>query len=431
MSDLEQPPLLKGPPPQPLLPAPDRDTPEPPPSGPTTRGGPGRRLLGLGVLLLFTVAVALGVWHHYEQHRQVMDTAEQQANFVPSVRVEAVAQRYGRLHVTLPATTLGFEAANIYARASGYVLKRYVDIGDHVKAGQLLAEITAPEVEDQIAQYQNSLQQAHSTRNQNQAQQSLDQVTWGRDSVLVNQGWVTKQQGDVDRYTLQAQQHATTAAHYSAAAMQAQLSYYSQQKIYQQVVAPFDGVITQRNIDVGSLITADAAGGTSMFSMTHSDVIRVWVYVPQDAAFGVKPGIEAVIHVPAMPNLTFRGNVTRIADALQPGTRTLLTEVDVPNPDGALQPGVYCTVELKIPRPSPALIVPGSAIIFNQNGMQVAVVENGVAHLRKIAITTDYGTEVEVNEGLQNGEQVVLQPPVNLADGDKVQIIPEPPATTP
>jgi RND family efflux transporter MFP subunit len=360
-----------------------------------------------------------------------MDTAEQQANFVPSVRVEAVAQRFGKVHVTLPATTLGFVEASVYARASGYVLKRYVDIGDHVKAGQLLAEITAPEVEDQIAQYQNSMQQAHATRNQNQAQQSLDQVTWGRDSVLVNQGWVTKQQGDVDRYTLQAQQHATTAAHYNAAALQAQLSYYNQQKIYQQVVAPFDGVITQRNIDVGSLITADATGGTSMFSMTHSDVIRVWVYVPQDSAFGVKPGVEAVIRVPAMPNLTFHGKVTRIADALQPGTRTLLTEVDVPNPDGALQPGVYCTVKLKIPRQSPALIVPASAIIFNQYGMQVAVVENGVAHLHKIAITTDYGTEVEVNEGVKDGDQVVLQPPVNLADGDKVKIIPEPPAATP
>jgi RND family efflux transporter MFP subunit len=168
-----------------------------------------------------------------------------------------------------------------------------------------------------------------------------------------------------------------------------------------------------------------------MFLMTHSDLIRVWVYVPQDAAFGVKPGVEAVIRVPAMPNLTFHGKVTRIADALQPGTRTLLTEVDIPNPDGALQPGVYCIVELKIPRQSPALIVPASAIIFNQNGMQLAVVKNGAAHLHKIAITADYGTEVEVNSGVDDGDQVILQPPVNLADGDKVQIIPEQPKATP
>jgi RND family efflux transporter MFP subunit len=139
----------------------------------------------------------------------------------------------------------------------------------------------------------------------------------------------------------------------------------------------------------------------------------------------------AVVRVPTMPNLTFHGQVTRITDALQPGTRTLLTEVDVPNPDGALQPGVYCTVELKIPRKSPALIVPASAIIFNQNGMQVAVVEDGTAHLHKIAITTDFGTEVEVSEGVKDGDKVILQPPVNLADGEKVDIIPEPPAATP
>ena len=248
--------------------------------------------------------------------------------------------------------------------------------------------------------------------------------------MLVKQGWVTQQQGDTDRFSLQAQQHATQAAHFNTAAMQAQLSFFNQQRVYQKVVAPFDGVITQRNIDVGSLIAADASGGTSMFSLIHSDVIRVWVYVPQDDAFGVKPGVEAVIRVPAMPNLTFHGQVARIADALQPGTRTLLTEVDVPNPDGALQPGVYCTVELKIPRQSPALTVPASAIIFNQDGMQVAVVENGVVHLNKITITTDYGTEVEVSEGVKEGDQVILQPPVNVADGDKVNIINATPAPT-
>src|SRR6202048_2420150 len=432
MNDLDhQPSALKEPPPRPLLPAPDRDAPETPPSGPSRRRGPGGRLLGLGVLLLFVAALGLGVWGHYQQHRQVTNTAEQQANFVPNVRVAEVAQHQGNVHVSLPGTTLAFEAANIYARASGYVLKRYVDIGDRVKGGQLLAEITAPEVDAQVAQYQNSLQQAQATQRQNEAQRASTQVTSKRISVLANEGWATKELGDTDWYGFQAQRHATTAAQYNAAATEQQLKYYNQQKTYQQVVAPFDGVVTQRNIDVGSLITADATSGSSMFSMVHSDVIRVWVYVPQDDAFGVSPGVKAVIRVPSMPNLTFHGKVTRIADALQPGTRTLLTEVDIPNPEGALQPGVYCTVELKIPRKSPALIVPASAIIFNQNGMQVAVVESGVAHLRKIAITADYGTEVEINAGVQNGDQVILQPPVNLADGGKVQIIPEPPAATP
>ncbi len=258
MNELDAPPALKGPPPRPLLPPPNRETPEPLPSAPARRGGSGRLLLGLGVLMLFIGALAFGVWRHHEQQRQVGDTAEQQANFVPNVRVEGVAQRQGRVHVSLPGTTLAFEQANIYARASGYVLKRYVDIGDRVKAGQLLAEITAPEVDHQIAQYQNSVQQLEATKQQNAANRSLAQVTWGRDSVLVNQGWATQQQGDTDRYNYQAQQHATQAAGYNAAATQAQLEATNQQKIYQQVVAPFDGVVTQRNIDVGSLITADA-----------------------------------------------------------------------------------------------------------------------------------------------------------------------------
>jgi RND family efflux transporter MFP subunit len=431
MNDLDLLPETEAPPRRPLTPAPFPDIPGPRPPRPVPRGSAGRRLLGLAVLAVVVVALALGVWRHYQQDRQVAATADQQAAFLPSVRVEQVVQRHGRLRVSLPGTTLAFEQADIYARASGYVLKRNVDIGDHVKAGQLLAEITAPEVDYQIAQLQNNVQQLEATTRQNEANRSLAQVTWGRDSVLVNQGWVTRQQGDTDRYTLQAQQHATQAAQDNAAAMQAQLQTTNQQKIYQQVIAPFDGVVTQRNIDVGSLITANATSGTAMFTVVQSGVIRVWVYVPQDSAFAVSPGVDAVIRVPAMPNLTFHGKVTRIADALQPGTRTLLTEVDIPNPDGALTPGIYCTVELRIPRQSPALIVPASAIIFNQNGMQVAVVEDGVAHLRKIAITTDYGSEVEVSDGVKDGDKVILQPPVNLADGDKVQTIPEPPATTP
>jgi RND family efflux transporter MFP subunit len=432
MNGLETPPALKGPAPQPLLPPPNPDNRGPqPPIAPRRRAGAGRWIIGSAVLLLFSAALALGVWRHFQQHNQVAAVAEQQADFVPQVRVEPVTQHLGTVDVSLPATTLAFEAANIYARASGYVLKRYVDIGDHVKTGQLLAEIYAPEVEDQIAQYQNSLQQAEATQRQNEAQRASTQITSRRSTVLAREGWDTLEQGDVDRYSFQAQSHATQAAEFSAASLQAQLKYYHQQKAYEQVVAPFDGVITERNIDVGSLITADATSGTSMFSLVQSDVIRVWVYVPQDDAFGVRPGVDAIVRVPAMPNLTFHGKVTRIADALQPGTRTLLTEIDVPNSNGALQPGVYCTVELKIPRTSPALIIPAPAIIFDQNGMQVAVVKNGVAHLHKIAITTDYGTEVEVNAGVRSGDQVILQPPVDLEDGDKVRIIPAPPAAAP
>jgi RND family efflux transporter MFP subunit len=143
--------------------------------------------------------------------------------------------------------------------------------------------------------------------------------------------------------------------------------------------------------------------------------------VPQDAASGVTPGIDAVIRVPELPDHLFPGKVTRIADALQPGTRTLLVEIDIANPDGLLSPGIYCTAELHIPRKTASVAVPAGAIIFNRDGVQVAVVEGGVAHLRKISIARDRGTEVEVVDGVKAGDRVILNPAVELADGDRVE----------
>jgi RND family efflux transporter MFP subunit len=168
-----------------------------------------------------------------------------------------------------------------------------------------------------------------------------------------------------------------------------------------------------------------------MFTVMRSNELRIQLYVPQSEAFGVARGVEAVIRVPEIPDRTFPGKVTRAADALQPGTRTLPTEIDVPNPDEALSPGMYCTVELRIPRKTPALLVSADAIIFNGEGLHVAVVEGGVAHLRKIEIARDFGREVEVRDGVRDGDQVILNPPADLADGAKVRIRPEqPPATS-
>jgi RND family efflux transporter MFP subunit len=191
--------------------------------------------------------------------------------------------------------------------------------------------------------------------------------------------------------------------------------------MYQRVVAPFEGVITQRNVDIGSLVQADATSGTFMFTIMQGNVIRTQVFVPQDQAFGLRPGIEAVVHVPEIPNRTFPGKVTRIANALQPGSRTLLTEIDIPNPDGTLSAGIYCTIELHIPRKTPNFKVSADAIIFNEAGLQVAVAENGVVHLRKVTIVRDLGKEVEINSGVKQGDQVILNPAVDLVDGSKVR----------
>jgi RND family efflux transporter MFP subunit len=324
--------------------------------------------------------------------------------------------------VTLPATTSPFEAANIYARASGYIEKRNVDIGSGVKAGDLLAVITAPELDHQIAEAAANLAQTKATHRQTKATRELGQVTWARDSTLVKEGWATRQQGDTDRLNYAAQQQAVQAETAAIQAQEAQLLVLRQQKAYQQVVAPFDGVVTGRNIDVGSLVQADATSGTFMFTLTQSAVMRIRLYVPQDAAFGVKPGVDALVRVPEIPDRIFAGKVARIADALDPATRTLTTEIDVPNPDRELSPGIYCTVELKVPRRTPSLIVPAGAIVFDRDGLHVLVVEDGVVHSRKITEVRDLGTEVEVSSGVKQGDEVVLTPPIDLEDGGRVRI---------
>jgi RND family efflux transporter MFP subunit len=379
------------------------------------------RVSGVGLALVLTTALASGAWSHYEQHRQVVTTARQSRDLVPQVRIAAVRPSAGIEIVNLPATTSAFSVANIFARASGYVDKREVDIGDRVKAGQLLAEIVAPELDHQIAQAEATLGQLKAALQQAQANRELAKVTWDRDGPLVKQGWLTAQQGTTDIQTLKAQEAGVSVAQANVVAEEAQLQVLHQQKLYQRVVAPFDGVITQRNIDIGSLVQADATSGTFMFTIMQGNVIRTQVFVPQDEAFGLRPGIDAVMHVPEIPDRAFPGKVTRIADALQPGSRTLLTEIDIPNPDGALAPGIYCTIELHIPRKTPSLTVSADAVIFNKGGLQVAVVENGVVHLRKVSVVRDLGQEVEVNSGIKQGDQVILNPAVDLAEGSKVR----------
>jgi RND family efflux transporter MFP subunit len=386
--------------------------------------------LGFGALLALLAGLGLGAWGYQAQHKQVMAAAQQHDDYVPKLRVATIKPSDPTVAVTLPATTAAFAQANVFARASGYIDKRNVDIGDNVKAGDLLAHITAPEIEHQIQQAQASIGQSQAALQQAQANAELADVTWGRDKPLVQEGWVTKQQGSVDEQTLEAQQAAVGVAQQNLAAQQAQLKVLQQQQDYQSVVAPFDGTITQRNIDVGSLVQADSTIGTFMFTIMQSNVIRTFVHVPQDEAFGLEPGVHAKIRVPEIPGRDFPGTVTRVADALEPNTRTLLAEVDIPNPDGALSPGIYCAVELDIPRKVPSLTVPADAVVFNADGLRVAVFANGTAHFQKIAVTRDLGTAVEVSEGVRPGDQVILNPPVNLAEGDKVGVRPEAPVPT-
>jgi RND family efflux transporter MFP subunit len=395
---------------------------ETPPKRPAVQRRWGGRLFALGGFLLLATGVSLGAWRHYSQYRDVMATAERQRDFVPSVRVATVAASPGLVSVTLPGTTAAFADANIYARATGYIGKRNVDIGDHVKQGELLAQLAVPELDDQISQNEATLAQLKSALEQAKANSTLAQVTWDRDRPLVKEGWATQQQGTVDVQTLKAQEAAVSVAQSNVASQENLLRVLHQNRDYASVVAPFDGVITQRNVDVGSLVQGNINSGTFMFEIMQKDVIRVWVYVPQDAAFGVTPGIDAIVRVPELPDREFPGKVTRIADALHSTTRTLLTEIDLSNPDGALASGIYCTVELRVPRRTPAFMVPAEAIIFNHDGLQVAVVNNGKAEIRKVRVTRDFGTRVEVDAGVKPGDRVILNPPINLIEGSKVDL---------
>jgi RND family efflux transporter MFP subunit len=400
----------------------DRDTQKPQKLRRGVRRRWGMRLFGAGAFLLLAGGVTLGGLRHYSQAQEVIATAEQERDFVPSVRVAAVKASSAVMSVTLPATTAAFAQAEIYARATGYIAKRNVDIGDRVKQGDQLVELAVPEQDDQISQNVATRNQFQSALDQAQANLKLAQVTWDRDRPLVNEGWATQQQGTIDVQTLKANDAAVGVARSNVAAQEKLLTMLRQNRDYALVVAPFNGVITQRNVDVGSLVQGNANTGTFMFEVMQRDVIRVFVYVPQDAAFGVAPGVDAIVRVPEIPNREFPGKVTRIADALQSGTRTLLTEIDLPNPDDALSPGVYCTVEFKIPRPTSSFIVPAEAIIFNRNGLQVAVVNDGKAEIRKLRVTRDFGTWVEADTGVKSDEHVILNPPVNLVDGGKVRV---------
>jgi RND family efflux transporter MFP subunit len=400
----------------------EREAQNPPIDRPIMRRRRRGRLFAAGGLLLLAGGLSLGEWGHYSRQQAVATVAQQERDFVPGLRVATIEASPATASVTLPGTTAAFAAANIYARATGYIARRNVDIGDRVKTGDLLAQLAVPELDDQISQNEATLNQLRSALDQAQANLKLAQVTWDRDRPLVGEGWATQQQGTVDIQTVKAQEAAVAAAQHNVTAQESLLKRLRQDLEYASVVAPFDGVIAQRNVDVGSLVQGNATGGTFMFEIMQKDVIRVWVYVPQNAAFGVAPGVDAVVRVPELPGSEFPAKVTRIADAQQSGTRTLLTEIDLPNPDGALRSGVYCTVELKIPRRSRSFVVPADAIIFNRNGLQVAVLNDGKAEIRKVTATRDFGAQVEVDTGVKAGDQVILNPPVNLVDGDKVEV---------
>ncbi len=362
-----------------------------------------------------------------QRNQAAQQELDSRQNRIPELRIEKTKSVDTPREIHLPATTQAFDAATIYARQSGYISQRLVDIGSRVKNGNLLAVISAPEVDDQLTQARSQLQQMQATLEQTQATRAIANVTNERTTPLVRQGWETKQTGDVNRLNLAAQNAAVDVAKANIQAQRAQIARLERLQSYERVVAPFDGVITQRNIDVGSLVAADATSGTPLFAIAHDNVLRVQVHVPQDVALQLKPGMQATLDVPELPGQSFSGKIARTASSLDPNTRTLLVEADIDNPDRRLSPGLYGTVHFIVPRPSPVVMVPSSALIFDQHGMQVATYSDGMAHLQKVGIGEDDGAQVQIATGLQSGQDLIINPPAGLADGARVKPAPQKP----
>jgi HlyD family secretion protein len=272
-----------------------------------------------------------------------------------------------------------------------------------------------------------------------QANAQLANVTKFRQTTLAEQGWETKQNADNATANFSVQTAAISNAQAGVAVAVAVTNLKAQQATvdrlqaltaFEQVKAPFDGVITVRNVETGDLLTQDNASGTPLFSISCDDVLRIVVYVPQSGAIGIHDGLETKVTVPEMPGKVFRAHLARTAVALQVTSRSMWVEVDVPNPGRDLRPELFVNVSFSIPRQAPAVVVPDEALVFNAGGLQVATVAaDDAVRFRKVSVSRDFGTSAELRDGLQGGETLVLSPPAEMADGSKIQLVKPPPDT--
>jgi RND family efflux transporter MFP subunit len=378
------------------------------------------RLLGVGAVAVLGGLIGVGTWSHAAQRAASVATLQAQHEAVPVVRTVVVQAVNTPRQIDLPGTIQAFNTATLFARATGYIKTRNVDIGSHVRQGDVLAVIAAPDLDQQLDQARGQLAQLQAAVTQAVANLDLARATNDRTTKLVQDGWTSHQQGDNDRLALAAKAAAVSVAQANVQAQQAAVSRLEQLTGFERVVAPFDGVITARLVDVGSLVAADAASGSPLFSIDRTDVLRVQIYVPQGAFFGIKDGDAAEVTVPELPGRTFHGTVARNANALQQQTRTVLTEVDVNNADGTLTAGLYGIVRLHEPRAQPVVLVPSQAVVFDTDGLSAAVFDNGTARLRHLDLEADDGAQVAVRAGLKPGDRLILNPPVGLTDGMKV-----------
>src|SRR5580698_1884826 len=427
---------------EPMLETPISNKPANKPVSPVGQPPARSNALRLAVLLVLVVLIVAGVvfWGinaRIQTAAAVKETTQELA--IPNVSVIHPKPGAMKNEVVLPGNVQAFTDSPIYARSSGYLKQWNVDIGGHVKAGQVLATIEAPEVDQQVTQAKATLQQTRASldqaianQEQGKANEDIARVTAERWQNLVKKGAVSRQENDQYQAQYQAQvanlnalAQAIAAARSNIAAAEANLGRLQEMQNYETVKAPFDGIVTARNIDVGALINAGNGGAAQeLFHMAATAKLRVDVSVPQADSRAAVPGLKSYLTLSEFPGRRFQGELVRTSGAIDQATRTLLTEVDVDNASGELRPGAYAEVHLMIPEGSRSLILPVSALIFRSEGLRVGVVREGNrAELVPVILGKDFGNEVEVVSGIAENDSVIANPPDSLSSGAVVQIV--------
>jgi RND family efflux transporter MFP subunit len=364
----------------------------------------------VAAILLFVLMVAggLSVARRFSERRALAKETERLA--IPTVSVIHPVLEPTAEELTLPAQLQAYVESSIYSRTNGYLLHWYSDIGSRVKKGQLLAEIDTPEVDQELLQ-------AKAARQQIDAQLQMAKISAERWANLRKTDSVSQQEAD-------QQTSSYTQAQANLAAADANVKRLEQLESFKHIYAPFAGVLTRRNVDVGALINAGSTGQTKeLFDVAQVDPLRVYVSVPQANAPSIRRGMSAYIELNEYPGQKFSGKVVRTADVIDPATRTLLTEIDVPNPEGHLMPGSYAQVHFAVPVQSARFSVPVNALLFRAEGPRVAVVgTDGKVQLKAIAIGRDFGTKVEILGGLDAKDQIVVNPADSLEEGQAVNV---------
>ncbi len=380
-------------------------------------------LLAGAIVAVFAGLFLLGWLPRMHQATALADEADRIKNGVPHVTLVQPRPAPAISTTLLPGNVEALEETTVYPHTSGYLKRWLVDIGDEVKDGQLLAEIDTPDVDKELAQAKANLQQFKANQIRAEATAKLNEAIKRRYDELDLQNAASKLEVDQHRADAETAESNVAAAKASVAAAEADVQRLTTLEDFSKVFAPFAGTITARYIEVGQLVTSGNGTGQTLFHIAKTNPVRVFVHVPQMYAPGIKVDQQAELLVRELPNRKFVGRVTRTARAIDPATRTLLTEIQAPNDDHALLTGSYIQVRMNVNRASPPLLIPASALIFNADGTRVALVgAAGKVHFQPVEVEGDFGTEIGVSSGLSPQDRVIVAPGSRLVEGGTVEI---------